>query len=538
MAAIAGLIPMGRLEALQQDRVESAIIDWGDREGCDIAVQRLLNVYREKLPSLNLSQLSLTSIPQEIGEFVWLKELDLSENYLPILPDKMEKLHHLERLYLSYNKFELFPHVIASLHSLVQLDFSHNILTELLPEIGNLAHLEILLFCMNCIAVLPAKIGNLHYLKSLDLSYNQLREVPPEIGLLRDIVDLDLSYNKLTTLPDLGSNLSALNFLKLGANYLRECPTSIGNLDLLITLDLSGNPIEHFSPKIIQPLHHLQTLNIQGVSLEALERVDPVPFPLLFACFRYYLNHIICSKVLKKVEIKLKTLPQDDLQRLYNMILDFSKIKEYIDPTSDTAFTKMHYLIRGLATHQVFLDQTLSLLKHKEMQNEIDIGNLFFDLEDNYALHCTLPNVPFEHAARILLNNSRKLLLETLLRKTFRGKNIPLNYMFIAKIQLRGLLSLNMIRDDLHSQPLPDNYLFHKKIALIGQAILEETMRREDQIAILSTSSFWRNKIKRAYTLGRNPIKQAQIDRLTLREIDLLYPIEEKKSALEEKYND
>jgi leucine-rich repeat protein SHOC2 len=88
-----------------------------------------------------------------------------------------------------------------------------------LPEnIGNLSNLTVLNLCDNQIAMLPDSIGNLSSLTKLNLCGNKLTSLPESITNLCSLTELNLSNNQLTTLPRSIGKLLNLTHLFLSNN--------------------------------------------------------------------------------------------------------------------------------------------------------------------------------------------------------------------------------------------------------------------------------------------------------------------------------
>jgi len=187
-------------------------------EGAAEAKSRIEVALKSSARSLDLSDLSLTTLPPEIGSLTTLRTLDLHGNYVTSLPPE-----------------------IGSLTALGTLDLSQNQLTSLPPEIGSLTALEILVLFDNQLTTLPSEIASLTALRALDLDGNQLTSLPPEIGSLTALVTLDLDGNRLTTLPAVIGSLTALQLLYLAGNQLTTLPREMGSLTALRTLHLHGN---------------------------------------------------------------------------------------------------------------------------------------------------------------------------------------------------------------------------------------------------------------------------------------------------------
>ncbi len=135
-----------------------------------------------------------------------LKELNLSDGRLTIIPAGVFKLKQLEVLNLSRNQLTAVPDAIAQLRNLTSLNLSSNQLK-----------------------VVPDTIGQLHKLLSLELRNNQLTAVSEAIGQLHNLRSLSLSYNKLTVIP-----------------------SAFGKLKKLPVLYLTGNPIEVPPPEVVE----------------------------------------------------------------------------------------------------------------------------------------------------------------------------------------------------------------------------------------------------------------------------------------------
>ena len=82
----------------------------------DIARQRIEENKKSKDPSLNLSNLELTRIPQEIKNFAWLEQLYFDQNQINKI-EELEKLAQLQVLFLDQNQINK----IEGLEKLAQL---------------------------------------------------------------------------------------------------------------------------------------------------------------------------------------------------------------------------------------------------------------------------------------------------------------------------------------------------------------------------------------------------------------------------------
>lgn len=189
------------------------------------------------------------------------KLLDLSNLGLTSLPDELWTLTHLKELSLSNNQLMNLPPKIGNLVSLTKLGLRGNQLMSLPPEIGKLTNLMKFHLRDNQLQNLPPEIGNLISLTQLNLTDNQLTSLPPEIGQLTNLITLELAGNKLTNLPREIRNLTNLTKLNLWINQMTSLPSEIGNLISLTELNLFHNQLTSLPPEI-ENIKELENINL------------------------------------------------------------------------------------------------------------------------------------------------------------------------------------------------------------------------------------------------------------------------------------
>ena len=187
-------------------------------------------------------------------------ELDLSYNYLRILPQEIGQLTALRELNLTHNTLTALPPEISQLTALQDLNLTENQLTTLPPEIGQLTALTSLDLYGNCLTILPPEIGQLIVLPSLDLRNNRLTTLPSEIGQLTNLQSLNLRDNVLTTLPPEIGQLTNLQSLDLRDNVLTTLPPEIGQLTNLQSLEVIGNPDFPLPKKVLAQVDNAQVI--------------------------------------------------------------------------------------------------------------------------------------------------------------------------------------------------------------------------------------------------------------------------------------
>ena len=95
-----------------------------------------------KCPKLMWSSFGLLDLPEEIFEFTWLENLNLSYNKLTSLSKKIGQLTNLKSLDLSFNELTELPEEIFNLEHLSYLRLSANRLTAFPKGIGRVTNPE------------------------------------------------------------------------------------------------------------------------------------------------------------------------------------------------------------------------------------------------------------------------------------------------------------------------------------------------------------------------------------------------------------
>ncbi|KAK3102193.1 hypothetical protein FSP39_009514 [Pinctada imbricata] len=151
------------------------------------------------LQSMDLECTKINNLPETTN--LGLQELNLSRNFLQVLPDSVYTLNHLTLLNLSDNQFSNLPNEVGNLKTLVKLRVAKNQLTQLPITIGKLKNLKELDASDNKLKRLPTQIRGLKSLKVMHLENNELVGLPDEICELTDIETLNVSDNNIHTLP-------------------------------------------------------------------------------------------------------------------------------------------------------------------------------------------------------------------------------------------------------------------------------------------------------------------------------------------------
>ncbi|XP_027915575.1 plant intracellular Ras-group-related LRR protein 6-like [Vigna unguiculata] len=192
---------------------------------------RLLNMV-----VLDVHSNQLRYLPNSIGCLSKIKVLNVSGNLIEYLPKTIENCRSLEELNANFNKLIQLPENIGyELINLKKLSVNSNKLVFLPRSTSHLTALKILDVRLNCLRSLPEDLENLINLETLNVSQNfqYLDSLPYSVGLLLSLVELDASYNKIRSLPD-----------------------SVGCLKKLQKLSVEGNPLSSPPPEVMeQGLH-------------------------------------------------------------------------------------------------------------------------------------------------------------------------------------------------------------------------------------------------------------------------------------------
>ncbi|CAL1267963.1 unnamed protein product [Larinioides sclopetarius] len=229
-----------------------------------------------------------------------LRILDLSYNRITSLPDNAFTGTKLERLNISQNFLTIVPMTAIGpvKNSLKFLDISSNRITNLLPGVFATPNkIKALNLSSNQITTLhELSFRGLNHLLELDLSHNELKSSFKEISLkyathLRSLNARNCSLMSLPTLVlpnllmlSLKDNFfynisnhvlkysSQLASLDLAGNFLKDIPSHLWRkIKKLRELDVSNNPISSLRVNSFANLERLQSLDIRKLPLKSLD---------------------------------------------------------------------------------------------------------------------------------------------------------------------------------------------------------------------------------------------------------------------------
>ena len=167
---------------------------------------------------------NVSNFLEAIFSHSFLKKLDLSNNHLTTIPERVNRLDNLEYLDLSFNNISQLPRSITAFTNLKILSLKSNHLKNLPPSIGVISTLESLTLRSNLIKSLPETIGSLNLLKILDLHHNQIKRIHESLGALnsleRAFISMSSNNSRIASAPIPALNLpsySSLSFLNFSS---------------------------------------------------------------------------------------------------------------------------------------------------------------------------------------------------------------------------------------------------------------------------------------------------------------------------------
>ena len=380
-------LPLNQLHKLTE--LKTLIMDSNQLKHLPFNINEMKTLEVLSLSVNSLTHFSINTPPAH------LKKLNLSQNEIFSLPEKMNLFSTLQELNLSYNHLETISDGIGQLTALISLSLSCNVLKSVSSEIGSLASLKTLSLENNLLTELPDSFGQLTMLERLTLSMNNLKELPTNFNQLRNLLYLDVSNNQLENLPEQFSQLVKLQTLILSSNKLKELPLDFGNLENLSYLYASSNALEKTLtesfgllksirevdlsnnnltslPSTFGTLEGLQKLNLSSNRIEDL----PYTFGNLESLRYFYASSNALKQTLTESFGHLKSIQEIDLSN--NKIGSLPDTFSNLDTLQTLNLSTNNLEALPYSFGELNNLQTVDLSNNKIKELKADFGNLSF----------------------------------------------------------------------------------------------------------------------------------------------------------------
>ncbi|XP_046688250.1 LOW QUALITY PROTEIN: protein flightless-1-like [Homalodisca vitripennis] len=215
-------------------------------------MRRLANLQTLILNHNPLGHFQLRQLPSLVGlETLHMRDTQRSPDNMPT---SLEMLSNLRDVDLSFNDLPKVPDALYTVPTLRRLNLSSNCITELAMALEVWQNLETLNLCCNQLTSLPASLCKLTSLRRLYLNNNKLdfEGIPSGIGKLVNLEVFSAANNHLEMIPEGLCRCGSLKKLILSGNRLITLPDTVHLLSELQTLELKDNPDLVMPPKPLE----------------------------------------------------------------------------------------------------------------------------------------------------------------------------------------------------------------------------------------------------------------------------------------------
>ena len=230
-----------------------------------------LESLKTELTDLDLSRVSFTALPREVGLLQGLQTLDLQQSSLYTLTHSLSKLTNLRVLNLKKcNQLNAIPAAIGKLTNLRVLNLEGCRLLNAIPDaIRELTLLESLCPTYSNISSLPSTIVALQSLHTLSLKgCSRFHQLPTNLGEMKRLTAINVTDTSIQTLPDSVCDLPALLILKAMETNLCEFPVQMQHMTSLQTLHITAFKEAHSGKEVlfenVCEVTSLTTLKLRG----------------------------------------------------------------------------------------------------------------------------------------------------------------------------------------------------------------------------------------------------------------------------------
>lgn len=204
--------------------------------------------FPEKVKVLILDSCELIDLPP-LNAFINLKHLSLKYN--PELRwsasfEKIAALKKLKFLNITGNYLQLLPHSIVQCQQINSLRLSHNNISpeNIIATMAKMKNVKKLWIDHNKIEELPTAINGLENIRYLYAYNNNIKHLPQNLKPLKKLWEIHLANNKFDTLPEQLPTAKKLKMAYFGNNNITYIPTKYKRRrGMLFAITLANNPL-------------------------------------------------------------------------------------------------------------------------------------------------------------------------------------------------------------------------------------------------------------------------------------------------------
>lgn len=243
----------------------------------EVATAKSENRHEIKLAGAAISKrISDEGLDKNLFKLTNLNLLNISDTSLTAIPDDIKLLVNLQSLLLYGNKIAEFNENLTSLPKLKVLDLSRNELTKIPESLKKMKELTSINFSSNRIEQMP-KFDNHPNLITLDLSNNKLTSFPDtEYAYLPHLTDLKLNGNQIESIPNhISRTLPALKNFDIEGNQIKTIPGELASMSKLKELNLKGNKLS--DKRLMKLVDQCRTKQVLDYIRENCPKADSAP---------------------------------------------------------------------------------------------------------------------------------------------------------------------------------------------------------------------------------------------------------------------
>lgn len=401
------------------------------------------NLFKESkgLRSITIDDNQISVIEQGTFEpLSRLEMLNLAGNNLAHICDF--KLHQVKLLNLSRNSVEFFVTPEDDLlYRLEILDLSHNKLLyfPIVPKINNLKYLHLqnnMVGALNSEATMVSEANALYneIIKERTVRKNNLHSN----WRLMPLIYIDLSYNHFSSFPlETLSLLSSLETLNFSYNCLQNIIWNVRNdnesgshrqlfFPSLKHLDMQSNGLVYISPFFLNALTRIETLNLQGNSVQPCASTEHLQSPQSTRSMNLNTSCVVFEqlKTLKHLNLKdnnIEMLHANTFQKTALVSLNLARNSHMVMQVD--ALEGVHKTLQSLIISEINMTSSDLSLPCMPVLTQLNISNNHLNAVPS-SLSCSpLTEIDIRNNLFVSLNHSLILAMSAHLNQMYISGN-------------------------------------------------------------------------------------------------------------------